>query len=79
MHRCPTRQVFSGTGLELVQGQPRSDTYTTRLPRSRFPFETGIHSGESPTTFPKETSMPYSGFEPEPTRLLAEWQNHHIG
>ncbi|GFU73108.1 hypothetical protein TNCV_1353991 [Trichonephila clavipes] len=30
LHRCPTRRVFSGTGLELVT---RSDTYTTRLPR----------------------------------------------
>ncbi|GFV16663.1 uncharacterized protein TNCV_4418501 [Trichonephila clavipes] len=27
VHRCPTRRVFSGTGLELV------DTYITRLPR----------------------------------------------
>ncbi|GFT81115.1 uncharacterized protein TNCV_955041 [Trichonephila clavipes] len=26
-------------------------------------------SCESPTSFPEDTSMPYSGFEPEPTRL----------
>ncbi|GFW21935.1 uncharacterized protein TNCV_4822181 [Trichonephila clavipes] len=30
VHRCPTRRVFSATGLE--QGQPQSDTLTTRLP-----------------------------------------------
>ncbi|GFW94284.1 DDE_3 domain-containing protein [Trichonephila clavipes] len=34
-------------------------------------------SAESPTSFPKDTSMPYSGFEPEPIRLLAECHNHH--
>ncbi|GFX88827.1 hypothetical protein TNCV_2575341 [Trichonephila clavipes] len=28
-------------------------------------------SGESPTSFPEDTSMPYLGFEPEPTRLQA--------
>ncbi|GFT79817.1 uncharacterized protein TNCV_4597451 [Trichonephila clavipes] len=33
VHRCPTWRVFSGTALELVKGKPRSDTYTTRLPR----------------------------------------------
>ncbi|GFU31792.1 hypothetical protein TNCV_1176581 [Trichonephila clavipes] len=32
VHRCPTREVFSGTGLELETSQPRSDTLTTRLP-----------------------------------------------
>ncbi|GFU61960.1 hypothetical protein TNCV_4022451 [Trichonephila clavipes] len=34
-------------------------------------------SGESPTTIPEDTSMPYSGFEPEPARLQAECPNHH--
>ncbi|GFU83496.1 probable RNA-directed DNA polymerase from transposon X-element [Trichonephila clavipes] len=33
VHRCPTRRVFSDTGLELVTRQATSDTYTTRLPR----------------------------------------------
>ncbi|GFX17008.1 hypothetical protein TNCV_2519841 [Trichonephila clavipes] len=28
-------------------------------------------SGESPISFPEDTSMPYSGFDPEPTRLQA--------
>ncbi|GFX15992.1 integrase catalytic domain-containing protein [Trichonephila clavipes] len=38
-HRCPTRRVFSGTGLELMTSKPRSDTYTTRLPRPYFFLE----------------------------------------
>ncbi|GFX19326.1 hypothetical protein TNCV_3014651 [Trichonephila clavipes] len=33
-------------------------------------------SGESPTSFPEDTPMPYSGFECESTRLLAECHNH---
>ncbi|GFT67230.1 transposable element Tcb1 transposase [Trichonephila clavipes] len=37
-------------------------------------------TGESPTSFPEEdTTMPYSGFEPEPTRLQAEGHIHHTG
>ncbi|GFU67830.1 hypothetical protein TNCV_39781 [Trichonephila clavipes] len=44
VHRHPTWQVFSGTGLKLVTSQPRSDTLTTRLPRrpnlhTRFLFK----------------------------------------
>ncbi|GFU58155.1 hypothetical protein TNCV_696681 [Trichonephila clavipes] len=36
--------------------------------------------GESLTSFPEEnTTMPYSGFEPEPTRLQAEGHIHHTG
>ncbi|GFV69730.1 hypothetical protein TNCV_1348831 [Trichonephila clavipes] len=35
--------------------------------------------GESPTSFPEEASMPYSGFEPEPTRLKAEGHIQHTG
>ncbi|GFU79517.1 hypothetical protein TNCV_2915771 [Trichonephila clavipes] len=35
-------------------------------------------TGESPTSFPEEnTTMPYSGFEPEPTRLQVEGHIHH--
>ncbi|GFU67753.1 hypothetical protein TNCV_3134181 [Trichonephila clavipes] len=34
-------------------------------------------SGENPTSFLEDTSMPYSGFEPEPTRFQAEYHNHH--
>ncbi|GFW80516.1 uncharacterized protein TNCV_2416181 [Trichonephila clavipes] len=33
VHRCPTRRVFSGTGLDPVTKQATVDTYTTRLPR----------------------------------------------
>ncbi|GFS64315.1 hypothetical protein TNCV_3955181 [Trichonephila clavipes] len=37
-------------------------------------------TGESPTTFLEEnTTMPYSGFEPEPVRLQAELHIHHTG
>ncbi|GFS76502.1 hypothetical protein TNCV_1621231 [Trichonephila clavipes] len=30
-------------------------------------------SGESLTSFLEDTSMPYSGFEPEPSRIQAEY------
>ncbi|GFV60255.1 hypothetical protein TNCV_134621 [Trichonephila clavipes] len=36
-------------------------------------------SGEIPTSFPENTSMPYLGFEPMPTLLQAECHNHHTG
>ncbi|GFT12960.1 hypothetical protein TNCV_5096261 [Trichonephila clavipes] len=37
-------------------------------------------TGESPTSFPEEnTTMLYSGFEPEPARSQAEDDNHHTG
>ncbi|GFT84535.1 uncharacterized protein TNCV_3380431 [Trichonephila clavipes] len=32
-HRCPTRRVFSGTGLELMTCLSLSDTLTTGLPQ----------------------------------------------
>ncbi|GFV93450.1 hypothetical protein TNCV_1987651 [Trichonephila clavipes] len=35
VHRLPTRRVFNGTRLELVTSQPRSDTLTTGLLRTR--------------------------------------------
>ncbi|GFX02554.1 hypothetical protein TNCV_728081 [Trichonephila clavipes] len=34
-------------------------------------------SGESPASFLEDISMPYSGFEPEPTGLQAECHKHH--
>ncbi|GFV64724.1 hypothetical protein TNCV_1636771 [Trichonephila clavipes] len=35
---------------------------------------------ENPTSFPEEdTTMPYSGLEPEPPRLQAEGHIHHTG
>ncbi|GFT79454.1 hypothetical protein TNCV_604551 [Trichonephila clavipes] len=34
--------------------------------------------GENPTSFPEEnTTTPYSGFEPDPTRLQADGHIHH--
>ncbi|PRD35191.1 UNVERIFIED_CONTAM: hypothetical protein NCL1_12296 [Trichonephila clavipes] len=46
-----------------------------------FPCEMGIHyRRKSETSFPEEnTSMPYSGFKPEPTRLQAEGHIYHTG
>ncbi|GFW33087.1 uncharacterized protein TNCV_2110171 [Trichonephila clavipes] len=35
VHRCPTGQVFSGTGLELMTCLPCSDTLTTGRPQPR--------------------------------------------
>ncbi|GFW04487.1 uncharacterized protein TNCV_878561 [Trichonephila clavipes] len=40
VHRSPTRRVFSGTELELMTHQPRSDALTTRLP---WPPDTARH------------------------------------
>ncbi|GFY15847.1 transposable element Tcb2 transposase [Trichonephila clavipes] len=37
-HRCPTRRVFSGTGLELMTCLPWSDTLTTGLPQLEQTF-----------------------------------------
>ncbi|GFW45103.1 hypothetical protein TNCV_716051 [Trichonephila clavipes] len=43
-----------------------------------FPFETGIHFRRKTDFFPEEdTTMSYSEFEPEPTRLQAEGHSHH--
>ncbi|GFY02498.1 hypothetical protein TNCV_3503791 [Trichonephila clavipes] len=36
-------------------------------------------SAESPIPFPEYTSMPYSGFESEATRLQVECHNRHTG
>ncbi|GFW64893.1 uncharacterized protein TNCV_391591 [Trichonephila clavipes] len=33
VHRCPTRRVFSGTGIELMTCLPWLDTLTTGLPQ----------------------------------------------
>ncbi|GFW57158.1 uncharacterized protein TNCV_540751 [Trichonephila clavipes] len=45
-----------------------------------FPFETGIHFRRKTDFFPEEdTTMSYSGFEPEPPRLHAEGHSHHTG
>ncbi|GFY14150.1 hypothetical protein TNCV_3613391 [Trichonephila clavipes] len=56
---------------------------TNDVPRIEQKRCTAFHSrresisGESPTSFPEDTAMPYSGFEPESTRLQAECHNHH--
>ncbi|GFS79617.1 hypothetical protein TNCV_3187221 [Trichonephila clavipes] len=44
-----------------------------------FPFETGIHFRRKTDFLPEDTTMSYSGFEPEPSRLLAEGHIHHTG
>ncbi|GFT43996.1 hypothetical protein TNCV_2688681 [Trichonephila clavipes] len=37
-------------------------------------------TGASPTSFPEEnTTIPYSGYEPETTRLQVEGHIHHTG
>ncbi|GFW15058.1 uncharacterized protein TNCV_983501 [Trichonephila clavipes] len=39
VHRCPTRRVFSGTGIELMTCLPWLDTLTTGLPQpQRLPW-----------------------------------------
>ncbi|GFW41952.1 uncharacterized protein TNCV_6611 [Trichonephila clavipes] len=35
VHRCPTRLVFSGTGIKLMTRLPWLDTLTTGLPQPR--------------------------------------------
>ncbi|GFY12669.1 hypothetical protein TNCV_2448601 [Trichonephila clavipes] len=45
-----------------------------------FPFKTGIHFRRKTDFFPEEdTTMSYSGFEPELTRLQADGHSHHTG
>ncbi|GFV01709.1 hypothetical protein TNCV_2774051 [Trichonephila clavipes] len=39
VHRCPTRRVFSGTGIELMTCLPWLDTLTTGLPQPCDTFE----------------------------------------
>ncbi|GFV33679.1 uncharacterized protein TNCV_4567941 [Trichonephila clavipes] len=39
VHRCPTRRVFSGTGIELMTCLPWLDTLTTGLPQLPIKFE----------------------------------------
>ncbi|GFU26039.1 uncharacterized protein TNCV_5105181 [Trichonephila clavipes] len=61
MHLYPTRRVFSGTGLELMTCQPRSDTLTTRLP---WPLTVGWTSDQRKKTRVSESSFhhPTSSF-----------------
>ncbi|GFS68357.1 uncharacterized protein TNCV_3000421 [Trichonephila clavipes] len=49
VHRCPTRRVFSGTGIELMTCLPWLDTLTTGLPQ---PLES------SQNTILRQISMP---------------------
>ncbi|GFX91404.1 uncharacterized protein TNCV_1934201 [Trichonephila clavipes] len=39
VHRCPTRRVFSGTGIELMTCLPWLDTLTTGLPQPHMKDE----------------------------------------
>ncbi|GFS98885.1 hypothetical protein TNCV_3528631 [Trichonephila clavipes] len=45
MHRCPTRRILSGTGLELMTCLPWSDTLTSGLPQ---PDSTQRRLGQDP-------------------------------
>ncbi|GFU62249.1 uncharacterized protein TNCV_4859641 [Trichonephila clavipes] len=73
VHRCPTRRVFSGTGLELMTYLPWSDTLTTGLPQpSRIEvsdfdccagapeFESGKRESSSPKGFRAASDPPRS-------------------
>ncbi|GFT78698.1 uncharacterized protein TNCV_1994321 [Trichonephila clavipes] len=42
VHRCPTRRVFSGTGIELMTCLPWLDTLTTGLPQPQVELVKGI-------------------------------------
>ncbi|GFV82116.1 hypothetical protein TNCV_2790141 [Trichonephila clavipes] len=53
------------------------DTHLEQKGCTAFHFRQEPISGESSTTFPEDTSIPYSGFKPEPTRLQAKCHNHH--
>ncbi|GFT33530.1 hypothetical protein TNCV_4381281 [Trichonephila clavipes] len=69
----------------LTQSQKNSDFITNDDPSKEqkkyavFLSRRESISGESPISFPEGTSLPYSVFEPEPTRLQDEGHNHHIG
>ncbi|GFV23465.1 uncharacterized protein TNCV_4781761 [Trichonephila clavipes] len=58
VHRCPTRRVFSGTGIELMTCLPWLDTLTTGLPQ---PCEVGGRKGGGkggrPLTTPRVFSL----------------------
>ncbi|GFU03187.1 hypothetical protein TNCV_2720851 [Trichonephila clavipes] len=70
----------------ITQPEKNTDLLQTMIPAynkmrcAAFPFETGIHFKRKTDFFPEEgTTKPYSGFEPEPTRLQAECHSHHTG
>ncbi|GFW12767.1 hypothetical protein TNCV_3884771 [Trichonephila clavipes] len=46
VHRCPTRRVFSGTGIELMTCLPWLDTLITGLPQPRFWSDTTLFDGD---------------------------------
>ncbi|GFW07674.1 uncharacterized protein TNCV_3918071 [Trichonephila clavipes] len=43
VHRCPTRRVLSGTGIELMTCLPWLDTLTTGLPQPVIPPDTSLY------------------------------------
>ncbi|GFX74060.1 hypothetical protein TNCV_490241 [Trichonephila clavipes] len=61
-----------------------TDEYTHLLQRmtpaynkKRCAFEMGIHYCRKTDFFQEDTTMSYSGFKSEPTRLQAEGHSHH--
>ncbi|GFY15512.1 uncharacterized protein TNCV_1573231 [Trichonephila clavipes] len=58
MHRCPTRRVLSGTGLELMTCLQSSNTLTTRLPWPSSLVE-AMKTGKTPLVL---ESFPYAFF-----------------
>ncbi|GFV63579.1 hypothetical protein TNCV_4883221 [Trichonephila clavipes] len=66
-------------GLPSGLCRPDNDPSIT-MGGGAFPFQTGIHFRRKTSFSPEEdTTMSYSGFESEPTRLQAESHNHHTG
>ncbi|GFW42489.1 hypothetical protein TNCV_4256841 [Trichonephila clavipes] len=71
---------------DIQYKQKNRDLLQTMIPAYNKKGCAAFHSrresitGESPTSFPEENStMPYTGFEPEPTRLQAEDHIHQTG
>ncbi|GFW55606.1 hypothetical protein TNCV_119901 [Trichonephila clavipes] len=58
----------------IISDDPRKEQkrYTAFLSRRES------ISGEISISFSEDTSVPYSGIKPEPTRLQAEYHNHQI-
>ncbi|GFS81047.1 hypothetical protein TNCV_1223361 [Trichonephila clavipes] len=68
--------ILEGTPEDFSNNDPSIYQEEVRC----FPFQTGIHYRRKTDFFPEEdTTMSYSGFEPESTRLQAEGHSHHTG
>ncbi|GFV37746.1 hypothetical protein TNCV_3040041 [Trichonephila clavipes] len=64
--------------VEIIVGLPSRRNYRVR--QERCSVAKGVFASERLDFFPEEdTTMSYSGFESEPTRLQAEGYSHHTG